>query len=397
MNVTIEFLSEPNRGRILQLMPDKPLVIKTQKSSQGVGDVTIEVADGRVVMTNRSRLNCKVNGKPQSRTVLSDRDRIEIGKQQLSIAIAESDPEDRTQRLPALSAAAVAAVSCSVCDASFKLRDHEHGWVRGDQRICSACLSKGVKPEHLPRHTTPLPMTLPLDTEIEMPQGTESSGSRSAQRAPPSESDRQRRTKRISVSRLAQVTSQTKAKKPGLLTKVGRMFGSRDDANRLEELERERRELLLQAGRLSLTARHGPAMPDQSLIMLMAGQSVVVRLQDFSVPAIEQWRDQRQRLALLEAEIAVLRQKLDLGPDPELAMRNAETLASDRLARQERAFVAMDELGTDMIEDATSGEIDATDALAGNDTSTAEPSRKPSPNRSEQSARNRSKSGRRRK
>lgn len=328
--------SAPHVGKFLDITSEKPVTIKTQKADQEVGDVRVELIDGAVVLTSRSQIRCTVNDVPQTRSMLRHDDLLTIGKQSFRVVIEDDQDASKTQSLSLDDVASPAPPQlCSVCDKVFDDQDLAHGWTSGDRRICRRCLSKGVRPGNLPD-----PGAVPADLVPE---------SAPAQSAPPSdsdavnsESDRHRRQRRLSASRLAQIESPGK---PGLFSKVGQVFSNREERRRLETLEQERRSLLEAAGRLALTDRNGFGVPDHLIPPLSKGVSVTLRPADFSLSALERWRSVRSRLTFLDAEIAALRNTLQLGPDPGTKLPE-EPLRSDQEARQNRTFAMLDSMPT---------------------------------------------------
>lgn len=354
MLVHLDCLAGQHQGRQLTITPAKPLVIKTQKSDTELGEVVVEIKDDQLQLVNQSRMLCLVNEEQRQRSILADGDKLVIGKQIFKVVIEGSDNASTEPVAVADKKSLAEKVACSVCDAMFTARDHQHGYVRGNQRICFACLSKGVKPDHLPRtqFPTPPPGLLKIKTEdleplvpVKMPS-----------REPPTEpieapkQVRSHRSKRISASQPAMQRGDSDSKTRNLFAKVSGIFGRGDkkaNADRLKELEDERAVLLREAGRLSLTEQGGPNIPDRYLDKVIKGIQVILQLQDFSISALELWRSQRQRLAFLDAEIAALRRKLNLDPDAEPHPRMSAKLRAEQQALQERAFEAMDGLMTE--------------------------------------------------
>lgn len=167
---------------------------------------------------------------------------------------------------------------------------------------------------------------------------------------PASDSDRQRQQRRISASRLTSVEPQPSAS--GLLRRVSAAFSGRAEKVRLDELEAERRTALIEAGRRSLADGSALGLPAAALTALGRGQPVTLRpdqLQTFA-----RWRQDRQRLVRLDAEIAALRQTLGLGADPDAVILTA-TLNSDERVKIDRAFATMDAVGTQELEDGPPG------------------------------------------
>src|SRR3954462_213080 len=150
MSIHLECLRGAHQGRRLLIRSDKPLTIKTQKSDEDAGEIQVELRDGLCVLTNRSRMMCTVNGKERGEAMLSLGDEVVIGKQVFRVGTDDEEADaDSTQHLSAPPiAAAPERAFCSVCDAPFDAQDERRGWTDGSRRICRACLSKGVGPEH---------------------------------------------------------------------------------------------------------------------------------------------------------------------------------------------------------------------------------------------------------
>ena len=157
-----------------------------------------------------------------------------------------------------------------------------------------------------------------------------------------SDSDRQRQQRRISASRMAAVEPQPSAS--GLLKRVSNAFSGRAEKQRMDELEAERRSALAEAGRRSLADGSAFGLPADLISALGRGQSVTLRSDQ--VPTLARWREDRQRLVRLDAEIAALRQALGLGADPDAVILVTPTLKSDEKLKTERAFATMDAVGT---------------------------------------------------
>jgi hypothetical protein len=332
MSCHLEGLTPPLTGKKLPITRERPAIIKTNKGVDGVGEVIVGWVGDSVHLDNRSRIRCLVNGRELTTGVdLLDGDRITIGKQDFRLVWQ--------------------AMLCTVCDQVFDVVDQAKGWSDGERRICRTCLAKGVRPANL---ASALPV--PPD-EVALAEGPPSAGdddeattehvhpgkNAAKSNTETDQSDRQRRQRRLSASRLAQVDAPEQ--KSGLLSKVGQVFANREERKRLEALEIERRTLLEQAGRLALSENNGFGIPDHLYNPLLKGVQVSLRLQDFSIPTIEYWRSIRGRLTQLDAEIAALRGGLGLGADPGVSMP-PQPLASVQRARQNEAFAIMDATAT---------------------------------------------------
>jgi len=156
------------------------------------------------------------------------------------------------------------------------------------------------------------------------------------------DSDRQRQQRRISASRMAAVDQPNQTS--GLLKRVSVAFSGRAEKQRLDQLEAERRTALIEAGRRSLGDGSALGIPNQAMNQLARGQAVQLRAEDLA--GLPRWREDRQKLVRLDAEIAALRQALGMGADPDAVILAAPNLKSDERQKVERAFATMDEVGT---------------------------------------------------
>jgi hypothetical protein len=162
-------------------------------------------------------------------------------------------------------------------------------------------------------------------------------------RSAPSSDRQPAAQRRISASRMAAVEPASN-QSSGLLKRVSAAFSGRAEKQRLEELETERRKALLDAGRRSLGEGGAFGIAADDLARLQRGQSATI--DPARLPGLQRWREDRQRLVRLDAEIAALRQALGLGADPEAVILVAPTLKSDEKAKLERAFATMDAVAT---------------------------------------------------
>jgi hypothetical protein len=160
--------------------------------------------------------------------------------------------------------------------------------------------------------------------------------------APAQDSDRHRQQRRISASRMAAVDQPNQTS--GLLKRVSVAFSGRAEKQRLDQLEAERRTALIEAGRRSLGDGSALGIPGQMMNQLSRGQAVQLRAEDLA--GLTRWREDRQKLVRLDAEIAALRQALGMGADPDAVILAAPNLKSDERQKVERAFATMDEVGT---------------------------------------------------
>ena len=399
MPLYLDGRSRAVEGRRLTVTREKPFVIRTKTTNHDAGEVKIGFANGSYQLDNGSRMHCRINGLEQQNATLVNGDDLEIGKDRFAVVI---QPEPRTTEIhstdehddhatdslspvvptaPAANdvAQAVEVPSlCAVCDAQIVVTAHKNSWSDGDRSICARCLAKGVKPDHLPR-----PFTMPLsdptptngsvtladlqdavptqndprvsssqivlgvpdsggDSTVELlaPTAEKSTGETAS-----SDSDRQRQSRRMSASRLTVVEP---AQKQGLLKMVSKAFGRRDERHqRFTELEAARAALLAEAGRHALGAGGSLGLPEKAVATLLAGGTVTVSANDLSPADLGRWRAQRQRMVLMDAEIAALRRGLGLGSDPQLHAQSSPTARPDQKAMQDRAFATLDGLSTD--------------------------------------------------
>jgi len=321
MQCHLEGLTPPLVGKHLPVTSARPATIKTNKGADGVGEVLIALTGLRVHLTNHSRIRCTINDHPAPEGAdLVDGDRVVIGKQAFKVVIDE--------------------VICTVCDKIFDQVDRVKAWTDGERHICCQCLAKGVRPANLASASPVAPDPAAIDEPDTHGDNETTTPVRPSAVAP---SDRHRQQRRLSASRLAHVD--TPEPKNGLLSKMGQVFANREERKRLELLETERTALLEQAGRLALSENNGFGIPDHLYNPLLKGVQVSLRMQDFSIMAIERWRAIRSRLTQLDAEIGAARSQLGLGSDRSAAMQPVP-LASDQRARQDHTFELMDALAT---------------------------------------------------
>jgi len=251
---------------------------------------------------------------------------------------------------------------CSHCQAPFSTNDCANGWVDGPFRICSNCLTKGVRPQHLTawRHSLEVDVDASTDEFNEVagvethaqganrPRRTISSG------PIPALSSESRPRRRISASANASVenTSAKGGNSGGIIGKVTRVFRRRAsedgslDRERMEDLENQRAVLLAEAGRLSLTQMGGQGLPVGVISQLSHGQPVAFTIDDCDRSALSDWRARQRQLAHLDAEISAMRIEMGMGSDPALPAAQV-TLRTEERALENRAFLASDALLTE--------------------------------------------------
>ncbi len=356
MAVILACIDGPPRGKRIEIKPGKPLPFKVRRHDQDAGQVVIELLAGQCVLTNRSQQQCLINGESRQRSVLKAGDRVQIGKNQFVVQIDDGDagetqtldPATREQLEMALAetrpppeaeASAPAGVPssalCSACDG----RCGPGGWQGENQRICQRCWEKGVRPDHLPRPSVPSPPPEPLEAHAHPPEP--------------------RHAKRISASRLSAIEPE---EKNGILQRFSSLLGHRSDKSRLDQLQQERERLLAEAGRLSLARRGCYGLSEETLAAMVAGDAITVDPHQVSRPSIDQWLSQRERMAVLDAEIAAVRRSLGLGPDPDAMLLPAPTLRPEDKERKDRAFATLDAVGTETLSEESPVDDGATTA-----------------------------------
>jgi hypothetical protein len=387
MPLFLEGRSGAVAGRRLTVTREKPFVFKTRTTNHQ-GEVQVRFLAGCYRLDNRSHLRCRIRGADQQQAVLVDGDDLEIGHDRFLVVIQpdapSSDAGDEhdhhdTQSLAPISvdlpptpAECEPTLVCAICDAPIATTPASGGWSDGERHLCARCLAKGVKPEQLarpfdravPQAITPLGTPVISDPEappaVDDPRITSATGVvavrdpasdstveqlATVEPSATSDSDRQRQSRRISASRLTAVEP---AQREGLLSKVGKVFGRRDERHqRVADLEAGRAALLAEAGRHALGAGGSLGLPEKAIATLLAGGTVTVSTADLSPADLERWRAQRQRMVMLDAEIAALRRALGLGSDPQMHQQSSPTLRPDQKAMQDRAFATLDGLSTD--------------------------------------------------
>lgn len=324
MRCYLEGMTPPLIGKHLPISSTRPATIKTNKGSDDVGEVLVAVTGMRVQLTNHSRIRCTINERLAPEMAhLSDGDLLAIGKQSFKVVIAP--------------------IICTVCDKVFDQVDRVKAWSDGQRHVCCQCLAKGVRPANLANTGPVIPDVVTDELDAFEDNSDHETTTPAVAALPQGGSDRHRQQRRLSASRLAQVDAPEP--KNGLLSKMGQVFSSQKDRKRLELLESERRALLEQAGRLALSENNGFGIPNHLYNPLLKGVQVNLRLQDFSIMAIERWRAIRNRLTQLDAEIGAARAQLGLGSDRSVALPPMP-LASDQRAQMDHTFELMDALAT---------------------------------------------------
>ena len=302
---------------------------------------------------------------------------VEVGKQRFEIADPTGDiPSPRLVKnkehldLP-----------CSHCGTPFGADDCTNAWVDGKFRICVACLGKGVRPQHLSdwRYSLEVDVDDPIEAaaqETEAYQRPQPLASRSSSSdIIPIGGSEPRSRRRISASSSASIPAVDPSEEGqksiiGKVTRVFRRRSSEDgslDRDRLSELEEQRRNVLLEAGRLSLTKSGGMGLPADLLATLDDGKTVSFSESACDTTALADWRSRQRQLAHLDAEISALRNALGMPSDPNAPVANV-TLRTEQDALEDRAFQASDGMLTEDLGGLASGPLAPdTEAYGAND------------------------------
>jgi len=330
----IRCIDGPNKGRDLTLDSDKPLELDVRRQEGGeVGKLRFRFVGGAWRFENSSHLTSKVNDEPLQEAELADGDRIRVGPFLFEAQLAEM-PDDGVDQLDGMIADEIA---------------RDAGAVRDEDETVPA-----------------MPALFPgSEAGGDDPDGPDEAGA--------GEKDEMRRSerarRRISASQEAVVDDE---EKQGLLRKVGRVFRRRDgDGQRLEQLEEEREDLLYEVGRLALQQQGGIGLPEGFLVRLSQGERLDVEQRVFNQPALDRFRRNRERLSYLDTEIAALRQKLGLEPEPRRPSISDRQLPTEHKEQANRAFEAMDAINTEELHGAST-EAHAVEEAA------PEPPRRPS-------------------
>jgi hypothetical protein len=165
--------------------------------------------------------------------------------------------------------------------------------------------------------------------------------------ASPTPNPDDRHAKRISASRLSAVEPSSGGDDRGIFQRVsGLLGGGRAERQRLEQLETERHQLLVESGRLSLGAGGGLGLPEAAIASLVAGRTVTLGPDEVSADVLEKWRSQRDRARLIDGEIAAVRRALGLPQDNGAVLMPPPILRPERKALEERAFHTFDGVAT---------------------------------------------------
>ena len=312
MAITLQALEGSSAGRSIVIRPGHPRVFKVVKQGRQAGQVTVEIVAGACVVVNESERPVLVNGVEKRRAGLSHGDTVVIGKD----AFRLDDPD-------------------SVVDT---------------RRFATA-------PDSDPQPLPVVPAAGSSGIEVIEPVVKNAS----------SDSDLHRRRKSISAS----MHSAVDQPKQGILNRVSSVFSARTRADRTREegLQRERSQLLEEAGRQVL-AGHAMGLPEAVFADLLAQRAVTIRPEDVSRAALARWCELTQRISLLDAEIAAVRRALGLGPDLGAVRLTAPAGRTQLRQAEDRAFAALDalttqELGGDPTDEAPPTAIDPLSTTSG--------------------------------
>lgn len=332
--IQLEPLAAKSVGRPIAINEGKPRVFKFLKQGVDAGSVTVELINGQCVITNRSQRVVRVNGDERTRAVLASGDEVVIGKDTFRVHALHQEmtsPAMETGRASGYHPTPVMWL-CRACEVSFEAPT---GALAAATRICPACVKKGITLEDVPlRPAAREAHASNHESKVIEPPITGKSTS---------ESDRHRRRRSISASMHSVVEPPRKT----ILNRVSSVFSAKTRSERVreEDLQTERHQLLEEAGRQVLAA-HALGLPDQAFSDLLAGRTVTIRPEEISRAPLERWRELTERVALLDAEIAAVRQTLGLGPDLGAVRLTAPHARDDLKQREERVFATLDALTT---------------------------------------------------
>lgn len=348
-------------GKRFPVAEGKPKVFRIFRAGAEAGTVEIELHDGQGVITNRSPRQVLVNGIERARFVLCNGDMVAIGKDTFIVHCDDRDEGLATQMMPGQAGYAPQPQGhgCTVCGAPV---DAATGWTNGQLGLCAACIAKGHTPRTLsdqgpalaPRKPSPLPLpapkaeTAPYQAPAPEP-AAEPKAETAPYQAPPAAAGAAAARQRKHISASQNTAVPAAGGSGSLLKKVQSVFAGRADRNHLEELQREREALLIETGRHALLGDLF-GLPEAALTALLAGRAATIAPGDVARPTIERWRAARERLSLLDAEIAAMRKSLGLGPDLQSMPGGGMMLRDQDKAREDRAFAALDGMQTESLE-----------------------------------------------
>ena len=296
MAVHLEAIDSKVSSKPITVIAGRPRVFKIVKHGKDAGAVTVEIQDDQCIVTNRSERPVLINGTELTRSMLVHGDTVVIGKESFRVVDDTPIEDDVVEPIDVNRAS-------------------------------------GYQPTpSIPRRSdTPSPPAL-------APRAHEDADTKKS-----AESDRQRRRRSISAS----MSTPSEPPKATMLTRVSSVFSSktRNERQKEEELQKERHQLLEEAGRQVL-AGHALGIPDGVFADLLAERAVTLRPGEISRGALERWRELTQRVALLDAEIAALRRTLGLGQDLGAVRLTAPTARGLLKEREDRVFATLDSLAT---------------------------------------------------
>ena len=299
MAIKIRCVSGPHEGRELAVSREQPLRLPVNRPDGTRAELRFEWAENGWRFINTSAIASVVDGNASKQADLVDGSRIAVGRSVFVVMFGALDDGTATGELDG------------------------GGMVELDGRDNSKddTVPSGLQVLSSSTDTNPLP------TE-------EEKGGRTS--------------RRISASRQSAVELPER-KQGNLLRVVSRVFKRPDEPeNELETLLRERTQLLAAVGREALEHAGGIGLPEDFLQRLGLGETVSLRSGDLSAPALERWRRDREHLAFLDATIAKLRGELNIQSDTKQFKRT--NLESEVREKEVRAFKAMDDLGTEMLD-----------------------------------------------
>ncbi|NRA38115.1 MAG: hypothetical protein HRU15_08250 [Planctomycetes bacterium] len=154
-----------------------------------------------------------------------------------------------------------------------------------------------------------------------------------------------RRGRRISATHDAVIHSPAQQKK-GILDRVGNVLRRKDEkVEKLQELEEQRQNILLQAGRFVLEYQGGLGLPPNFMMRLFKGESVTAEPHQLVRVELEQFRKMRDRLIYLDSAINACRESLGLEHEDCKPIYDLH-LNKDVENEEELAYEAMDDMAT---------------------------------------------------
>ncbi len=344
MAIHLECVNGPKPGRRLPIRAEKPLSIAVRQEGAPDGSVDFALVGGRPVVINRSRRRLYLNGILVEKGELNRSDTITIGGLEFRIVVdAEALERRRSTDADGAQPNRDTVATDRIATADFS-----------PQQIASLVASTSpadkvetadFRPESIQVVDPPAPdpdkqetADIPPPRQIPAPGRPADDGKKTSAE---SDSDRHRRRNRISAT---QPAIKSDSARKSLFGRVTGVFSGRAERARLKELETERHDLLVQAGRLSLT--NGFGIRPHVITAMLQGETVSLTPQDIDQASIDRWRNLRQQVALIDSEIAGLRRLLQMEADPDTVLPPLPTRGLDK-DRQDRVFGVMDAVGTE--------------------------------------------------